>query len=108
MQWVYLLLAIISEIIATLSLRASVGFTKTIWLFPIAIGYGLALYLMSVSLKLGMPVGVAYAVWSAVGIVCVALAAKVIWNDPLTAKMMLGFALIIVGVAFVQLGTKHT
>ena len=108
MQWVYLSFAIISEIIATLSLRASVGFTKTIWLFPVAIGYGLAFYLMSLSLKLGMPVGVAYAVWSAVGIVCVALAAKVIWNDPLTAKMMLGFALIIVGVAFVQLGTKHT
>lgn len=106
MELVLLMLAIVSEVIGTLSLRASDGFSKPIWLVPAAVFYGLSFLLMSLSLKLGMPVGVGYAIWAAIGIVLVAGAAKLIWNDPLTLAMIIGFALIIAGVVIVELGSK--
>ena len=107
MKWVYLLLAIGSEIVGTLSLRASNGFSKQVWLIPVAIGYGLSFYLLSQSLKLGMPVGVGYAIWSGIGVILIALFAKIIWNDPLTLLMLVGFILIIAGVVIVEIGTKR-
>jgi len=107
MKWVYLLLAIGSEIFGTLSLRASDGFSKQIWLIPVALGYGLSFYLLSQSLKLGMPVGVGYAIWSGIGVILIALFAKIIWNDPLTLFMLIGFVLIIAGVVIVEIGTKR-
>jgi small multidrug resistance pump len=107
MKWVYLFLAIGSEILGTLSLRASDGFSKQIWLIPLALGYSLSLYLLSQSLKLGMPVGVGYAIWSGIGVILIALFAKIIWNDPLTLFMLIGFVLIIAGVVIVEIGTKR-
>jgi small multidrug resistance pump len=107
MKWVYLLLAIGSEIFGTLSLRASDGFSKQVWLISVALGYGLSFYLLSQSLKLGMPVGVGYAIWSGIGVILIALFAKIIWNDPLTLFMLIGFVLIIAGVVIVEIGTKR-
>ena len=106
MQWAYLFLAISSEIVGTLSLRASDGFSKQVWLIPVALGYGLSFYFLSQSLKLGMPVGVSYAIWSGIGIISIAILAKLIWNDPLTLLMILGFVLVVIGIVIVELGTK--
>ncbi|MGH3661365.1 MAG: DMT family transporter [Micromonosporaceae bacterium] len=104
MQWVLLASAIFVEVCATLALRASDGFTKLGWSAATVCGYLLAFVLLSQVLKLGMPVGIAYGVWSGVGVALTAVAGKLLWDDPLTYSMALGILLIIFGVALVQSG----
>lgn len=102
-----LLGAIALEVAATLSLRASDGFRQLGWLVPIVIGYGGSFVLLAQVLKLGMPVGVAYGVWSAIGVALTALFGKVIFSDPLTVKMGLGIILVIGGVVLLESGSAH-
>lgn len=104
MSWVWLLLSIGCEVAATLSLRASDGFRKRLWLIPIAIGYTVAFIFLGLALSTGMPVSIAYGLWTAIGIVLVALLARAVWKDPLTRRMLIGIALIIVGVLLVEFG----
>ncbi|WP_265444949.1 DMT family transporter [Flexivirga meconopsidis] len=101
-SWLMLAGAIALEVTATLSLRASDGLTKLIWLIPIALGYGGAFVLLAQVLKQGMPVGVAYGIWSAIGVAATALLGKVIFDDPLTWRMGLGIVLVIGGVALLE------
>lgn len=104
MSWLYLSLAIVSEIIATLSLRASDGFRKKIWILPLVIFYALAFFFLAITISHGMPVAIAYGIWSAVGVALIALLARIIWKEPLTPRMILGLVLIMVGVLLVELG----
>lgn len=104
MSWAWLAVSICCEVAATLSLRASDGLRKRLWLMPVGLGYAIAFLFLSFSLRAGMPVGVAYGLWSAVGIVLVALLARSIWKDPLTPQMLLGIGLIILGVTLVKMG----
>lgn len=104
MSWVWLILAILCEVTGTLSLRASDGFRKRLWLIPVAISYTAAFLLLGFALGEGMHVGIAYGLWTAVGIVLVALLARAIWKDPLTRRMLLGIGLIVAGVLLVKLG----
>lgn len=106
MQWLWLSIAIITEVCGTLALRASNGFGKPVWLIITFFGYLSSFYFLSQALKLGMSVGVAYAIWAAIGITVIAIAAKIIWNDPITFLMAVGFVLIIGGVILVELGSK--
>lgn len=103
----FLGLAIACEVGATLSLRASDGFRRRLWLIPVALGYVLAFISLHRALALGVPVGVAYGIWTAVGIVAVALLARTLWRDPLTPRMLLGIGVIIIGVLLVELGAGH-
>ena len=104
MTWVWLLIAIAFEVTGTLSLRASNGFRKPLWLIAVAVGYLLSFISLSLSMREGMPVAVAYGVWTAIGIVAIAVLARFIWKDPLTRRMLFGIALIIGGVLLVRLG----
>lgn len=104
MTWVWLMASIVSEVIATLSLRAADGVRRPLWLVPIVVGYGLAFAFLAMSLSLGMPVGVAYGLWTAIGIVLVALAARLIWHDRITPRMITGMGLVVVGVMLVEMG----
>lgn len=104
MSWIWLAAAITSELMGTLSLRASDGFRHKRWLVPMAAGYLVSLVFLSLALNAGMPVGVAYGIWVAVGIALVAVLARVIWKDPLTPRMMAGIAVITVGVILVETG----
>lgn len=104
MSWIWLAAAIGSELLATLSLRASDGFRRKLWLIPMAIGYLVSLVFLSLSLSAGMPVGVAYGIWVAVGVALVAVLARVIWKDPLTPRMIAGIAIIAIGVVLVEAG----
>ena len=104
MSSLFLSLAIISEIIATLSLRASDGFRKKIWILPLVVFYALAFFLLAVTISYGMPVAIAYGIWSAVGVALIALLARVIWKEPLTPRMIFGLVLIMAGVLLVELG----
>ncbi len=104
MSWLWLTLSIGCEVGATLSLRASDGFRKRIWLLPIILGYAAAFTCLALALSAGMPVGVAYGLWAAIGIALVAVLSRTIWNDPLTRRMLLGIALVITGVMLVEFG----
>jgi len=101
--WVALTGAILCEVVATLALRASEGFRKRIWIIPVTVGYLASFYLLWLTLRLGMHVGIAYGVWTACGVALVALAGKVIFGEPLTPLMSLGIALIIGGVLTIEM-----
>jgi small multidrug resistance pump len=103
MMWLTLAGAILVEVCATLSLRASDGFRKKIWIAPMTIGYLISFTLLSVTLSLGMPVGVAYGVWSAAGVALIAVIARALFKEPLTPLMVAGIALIIAGVLTIEL-----
>ena len=103
MSWLALGGAILAEVLATLGLRASDGFADRRWIAPVSVGYLAAFALLWVTLWLGMPVGIAYGVWSACGVALVALSAKVLFAEPLTPVMVLGIALIIAGVLTIEL-----
>ncbi|BBZ16392.1 QacE family quaternary ammonium compound efflux SMR transporter [Mycolicibacterium gadium] len=105
MMWLALAGAILVEVVATLSLRASEGFRKKAWIAPIIAGYLLSFYLLYVSLGLGMPVGIAYGVWSACGIALVAVIARFLFDEPLTPMMGLGIVLIVFGVLTIEMVT---
>lgn len=103
MMWLTLAGAILVEVFATLALRASEGFRKRAWIAPVIIGYVASFALLSVTLSLGMPVGIAYGVWSACGVALVAVIARVLFAEPLTPMMGAGIALIAGGVLTIEL-----
>ena len=103
MMWLTLAGAILVEIFATLALRASEGFRKRAWIAPIVVGYLISFALLSWTLRLGMPVGIAYGVWSACGVALVALVARMLFDEPFTLTMAAGIALIAAGVLTIQL-----
>lgn len=108
MMWLALAGAILVEVVATLSLRASDGFRKKAWIVPVALGYVASFYLLWVSLSLGMPVGVAYGVWTACGVALVAIIARFVFSEPLTWLMGAGIALIVAGVLTIEMsGAVH-
>ncbi|MDN5704817.1 MAG: multidrug efflux SMR transporter [Yaniella sp.] len=104
MSWLYLSFAIVAEVIATLSLRATEGFQKKLWIIPMAVFYVIAFFCLALTLVAGMPVAIAYGIWSAVGVALIALLARVIWKEQLTPRMVLGLVLIMVGVILVEIG----
>jgi len=104
MSGVWLASAIAVELVGTLSLRASDGMRKRLWLLPMVIAYLLSFFFLSMSLNAGMHVGVAYGIWVAAGIAMVALLARVIWKDPLTKKMLAGIGFIVAGVVLIEMG----
>jgi small multidrug resistance pump len=107
-MWFALACAILVEVAATLSLRASDGFRKKVWLVPVVLGYVASFSMLSWSLSLGMPVGIAYGIWSACGVALVAVIARYLFAEPLTWVMGLGIAFIIAGVLTIEvIGSAH-
>lgn len=104
MRWLFLSSAILAEVLGTLSLRASNGFKNRWWVIPLAICYGLAFWFLALTLNAGMPVGIAYGIWSAIGVALIALLARIIWKEPLTPRMIVGLVLIMAGVLLVEIG----
>ena len=105
--WPPLLLAIALEVSATLSLRAAEGFTHPLWLILVVLGYTGSLWLLSVVLDRGMAVGVAYGIWSAIGVVLTAALGTVLFGELLGPVQIVGVGVIVVGVLLVELGS-HT
>ena len=64
------------------SLKLSEGFTRLVPSIVVVVGYGLSFYLLSITLKV-MPIGIAYALWSGIGITLIIIAGKIIWNESL-------------------------
>ena len=101
-KWAYLLLAIISEVIATASIKSTEEFTNLIPSVVVIVGYCAAFYFLSLTLD-DIPLGIAYAIWSAVGIVGVALIAVIFHDQRLDAGAMIGMGLIIAGIVVMRL-----
>lgn len=107
MQYAILALAIATELFATLCLRASAGFSRPLPALGAVAGYAVSFWLLSIVLVRGMPVGVAYAIWSAIGVATVALLAWWLFDERLTAVQGAGLVLIIAGVVALELGGVH-
>ena len=103
--YLYLSVAIAAEVIATSALKASDGFTKPLPTTVVLVGYGVAFYFLSLVLKT-VPVGVAYAIWSGAGIVLIALVGWLVLKQSLDAPAIAGMALIVAGVAVIQLFSR--
>lgn len=100
-----LALAIVAEVVATSALQASAGFTRLWPSVLVVLGYGVAFYCLSITLKT-VPMGVAYALWSGLGIVLITAAGWVLYRQRVDTAALLGMALIIAGVAVMQLFSK--
>ena len=105
MKWVYLLLAIVSEVVATSALKSSESFSRLWPSVLTVVGYGVAFYLLSLTLR-EMPVGIAYAIGSGVGIVLVSLAAVVLFGQKLDLPALIGMGLIVAGVIVINVCSK--
>ncbi|MFT0533346.1 DMT family transporter [Castellaniella hirudinis] len=96
-SWIYLIVAIVAEVVATSALKASDSFTRLVPSALTVIGYGLAFYLLALALKT-IPVGIAYAVWSGVGIVAIAVIGYFVFGQALDTAALIGIGLILAGV----------
>ncbi|MEN3754149.1 SMR family transporter [Mangrovibacter yixingensis] len=102
MTWFYLSIAILCEVIATSSLKLSDGFTR-LWPSLITVlGYGVAFYLLAVSMRT-LPTGIIYAIWSGTGVVLIGLVGWLFMGQKLDLPAMLGMGLIIAGVLVINL-----
>ncbi|MEO8684189.1 MAG: multidrug efflux SMR transporter [Devosia sp.] len=99
---VFLGIAIVGEVIATTFLRASAGFTQPVPTAVVVIGYGITFYFFSLALQT-IPVGVAYAIWSGVGIVLVSIIAFLVYKQALGAPALIGMGLILASVLVINL-----
>jgi len=104
--YLFLFLAIISEIIATTALKASEEFTKLWPSVIVVLGYGTAFYLLSLTLR-KMDLGIAYAIWSGVGIVLVTALGAVFYRQKPDLPAVIGILLIIIGVVVINLYSKN-
>ena len=100
-----LALAIVAEVVATSALQASAGFTRLWPSVLVVLGYGVAFYCLSITLKT-VPMGVAYALWSGLGIVLITAAGWLLYRQRVDTAALLDMALIVAGVAVIQLFSK--
>ena len=93
----WLALAIGSEIVATVSLKLSDGFTRPVPAVIVVLGYAMSFYALSISLRT-IPLGVVYAIWSGVGTAAIVVIGLFLFRETLDAVKVIGIGLIITGV----------
>ena len=98
-------IAIVAEVIATTALKSSEGFTRFWPSVTVVLGYVVAFYCLGLTLKV-VPTGIAYAIWSGVGIVLIAAIAWIFHDQRLDTPTIIGMALIVAGVAVINLFSK--
>lgn len=97
-----LILAIVSEVVGTVALKASEGFARLGPTALVLVGYGLTFYFLGLALK-QIPLGVAYAIWSGLGTAGAVLAGVLLWRESLNLAGIIGIALIVAGVLILNL-----
>ncbi len=107
MHWIYLLIAITGEVVGTSALKASAGFTRPVPSAITVIGFATAFYCLSLTLKV-IPIGVAYAIWSGVGIVMISLIGIFYFGQRLDLPAMIGIGLILAGVIVINMLSSST
>lgn len=106
MAWLYLAAAILTEVTATLSLKAAADGKKA-WYAVVVLGYLFAFAALPFALGEGLGIGVAYGIWAAAGVALTAIASRFLFKEPLTLIMGAGIALIAAGVLIIELGGAH-
>lgn len=106
MPWLYLSIAILSEVVGTTALRAAEGFRNPLPTLVVAVGYGTSFYFLSLTLE-SIPMGVAYAIWSGVGVALISIAGWQLYQQALSSVELFGIALICAGVVILKFGGGH-
>jgi multidrug transporter EmrE-like cation transporter len=104
-NWLLLLAAIVSEVIATSALKSSEGFSRFLPSVIVVVGYGIAFYCLALTLRV-IPMGVVYAVWSGIGIVLITLVGWLLFGQKLDFPALLGIVLIAAGVVVMNVFSK--
>ncbi len=104
-KWALLLAAVATEVTASLSLKAALD--QPALYTVVTVGYLASFLLLARVLQLGMPLGVAYGIWAALGVSATALLSALLFAEPLTPVMLIGLAFIIAGVLVVELASER-
>ncbi len=104
-KWVLLGCAILTEVTATMSLRATVN--NGLWIPVVVIGYLLSFYFMSRTLRAGLTIGVTYGIWGGTGVILTAIFGAIIFGETLSTAAIFGIGLIVIGVMLVQTGNPR-
>jgi len=102
MKWIYLIFAIIAEVVATTALKDSEGFTKILPSLIVVVGYSITFYFMSLVLR-EMSVGITYAIWSGMGILFLSLIGYLRYNQTLDSPAIIGMSFIVLGIIILRL-----
>ena len=105
MSYLYLAIAIVAEVIGTSALKAAEGFTRPLPSLIVVLGYGVAFYCLSLALKT-IPIGIAYAIWSGVGVALITLIGWWAFKQTLDAAALVGIGLIVAGVVVIQMSSR--
>jgi len=105
MQWLYLLIAIVGEVVGTSTLKATEGFTRPLPSLIVIIVYAIAFYFLSLPLRT-IPVGIAYALWGGIGIVLITFTGWIFYKQPLDLAAIIGIGCILLGVIVINLFSK--
>ena len=106
MQWLYLVLAIVAEVCGTTSMKLSAGFAKPLPSVLIFVFYGLSLTFLTLALRV-MPVGMAYAIWSALGTALITAIGVLWFGERMNALKVISLILIIAGIAGLHFSQEH-
>ena len=101
-KWIYLTLAIFSEVMATASLKSTEGFTKLWPSVLVLVGYSAAFYFLSMTLD-SIPIGIAYAIWSGVGVAAITLVSIFFFDQKIDTAGFIGIGLIVAGVIVLRI-----
>lgn len=101
MNWIYLSVAILGEVVGTSALKQSYGFTRPLPTVLAILAFVVAFYFLSLTLKV-LPIGVVYAIWSGVGIVLISLLGYFFFHQRLDLPAMIGIGLILAGVIVIN------
>ena len=104
MNWIYLTIAILSEVVATSALKSAEGFTRLWPSLLVVFGYASAFYFLSLTLR-AIPLGIAYAIWSGVGVALVSIVGWLIYQQSLGTGALIGITLIVAGVVVLSLSS---
>jgi small multidrug resistance pump len=108
MGYLYLAIAIASEVVATSFLKLTSGERSVWWAYPVVVvGYLLSFWMLSLTLSAKVPLGIAYAIWAGAGVVLVAIVSWVVFKESLTLVQLIGMGLVIGGVVLLEVGGKH-
>lgn len=105
LTYLYLLVAIIFEVVATTALKQADGFTRLVPSLVTVAGYALAFYFLALTLR-AMPVGIVYAIWSGAGIIFITAIGWLLFRQALDLPALLGMGLIVAGVLVINLFSK--
>lgn len=106
--YAYLAIAIAAEVVATIFLKSTEGFSKLWPSLMVIVGYAVSFGSLSLSLKAGMSLSMGYAIWSGVGTAAVAVAGILFYRERIGMSGFIGIALIIAGVVLLHLGPQGT